>query len=223
MDVTSTTSVPTTTSSDTVSNPKSQLTADDFMQLFLTELQYQDPTNPMDTDKMLEQTSQMTQLQSNTDLSNTLKKLTDQMNASNQFSSVSLIGKIADTGNDGFAVTDAKDLKTDIPFNLYFDNDYLSATVKITDSNGNTVRTFPLQEGKKGIQSFTWDGKDDAKNPVPDGIYRVSADFKNTNLQEETTKMGRYPISSIKFDSGEAYAKLGSNYVPLSSIKEVDE
>jgi flagellar basal-body rod modification protein FlgD len=33
--------------------------------------------------------------------------------------------------------------------------------------------------------------------------------------------MGAYPIESVKFDSGETYLKLGSNYVPLANIKEV--
>ena len=69
MDVT--TAIPSatkTTSSDIVSNPKSELTSDDFMKLFLTELQYQDPTSPMETKDMLEQTSQLTQLKTNDDL-----------------------------------------------------------------------------------------------------------------------------------------------------------
>jgi flagellar basal-body rod modification protein FlgD len=224
MDVTS--SIPSatkTTSSDIISNPKGELTSDDFMKLFLTELQYQDPTAPMETKDMLEQTSQLTQLKTNDDLKNSLNKLTTQLNSSTQFNSISMIGKLADTGNDGFSVTDAKNLTSDIPFDLYFDNDYKSATVKITNANGDVVRSFDLDKGNKGIQSFRWDGKDDNGNPVPDGVYAVAADFKNTNLKEETTKMGIYPISSVKFDNGEAYAKLGNNYVKVSDIKEVME
>ena len=224
MDVT--TSIPSatkTTSSDIISNPKGELTSDDFMKLFLTELQYQDPTSPMETKDMLEQTSQLTQLKTNDDLKNALNKLTSQLNSSTQFNSISMIGKLADTGEDGFSVTDAKNLTSDIPFDLYFDNDYKSATIKITNANGDVVRSFELDEGNKGIQSFTWDGRDNNGNPVPDGVYAVTADFKNTNLENETTKMGIYPISSVKFDNGEAYAKLGNKYVKVSDIKEVME
>ena len=117
MDVTS--SIPSatkTTSSDIISNPKGELTSDDFMKLFLTELQYQDPTSPMETKDMLEQTSQLTQLKTNDDLKNSLNKLTSQLNSSTQFNSISMIGKLADTGEDGFSVTDAKNLTSDIPF-----------------------------------------------------------------------------------------------------------
>jgi flagellar basal-body rod modification protein FlgD len=224
MDVTS--AIPSATktkSTDIVSNPDSELTSDDFMKLFLTELQYQDPTAPMETKDMLEQTSQLTQLQTNDELKKSLNQLTAQLNSSTQFNSIAMIGKLANTGQDGFNVSDAKNLTSDIPFDLYFDNDFVSATVKIKNANGEVVRIFNLDEGDKGIKSFTWDGKDDNGNPVPDGVYAVTADFKNKDLEEETTKMGVYPISSVKFEDGKAYAKLGNKYIKVSDIKEVME
>jgi flagellar basal-body rod modification protein FlgD len=216
-------SVEKTTSTSFTYNPKSQLSSDDFMKLFLTELQYQDPTSPMETKDMLEQTSQLTQLKTNDELKNSLNQLTSQLNTSTQFGSVSMIGKLADTGNDGFSVTDAKNLTSDIPFDLYFDDDYLSATIKITNANGDVVRSFELDKGQKGIKSFTWDGRDDNANPVPDGIYAVSAEFKNSNLELKTTKMGIYPISAVRFEDGKALVKLGNNYVALDKIKEVTQ
>ena len=44
-------------------NPHAQLDKDAFMKLLLTELQYQDPTSPMDSEKMLTQTSQLATLE----------------------------------------------------------------------------------------------------------------------------------------------------------------
>ena len=221
MDVTSTTSVQKTTSSDIVSNPGAKLDKDAFMKLFLTELQYQDPTKPMDDEKMMQQTAQLSQMETNQNLQNTLNQLMSQMKVNNQFSTVSMIGKIADTGNDGFAINDPDNMQ-DVPFDLYFGSDYLSATVKITDSNGNVVRSFDLGEGNAGIQSFSWDGTDDNGNKVSKGVYAITAEYKDKNtLEIKNTKMGLYPISAVKFDNGSTLVKLDNNYVDLSKIKEV--
>ncbi|HUH42926.1 MAG TPA: flagellar hook capping FlgD N-terminal domain-containing protein, partial [Sulfurimonas sp.] len=56
------------------SKDKSILGKDDFMKLLLVELQYQDPTEPMDTEKILTQTSQLAPLEAS---ENTNKALSD--------------------------------------------------------------------------------------------------------------------------------------------------
>ena len=223
MDVTSTTSVTKTTSSDkVVSNPNAELKSEDFMKLFLTELQYQDPTDPMDNQHMLEQTSQMTQLQTNDELKKALNQLVSQMNTSTQFNAVSMIGKIADTGNDSLLVTDEANSPHNVDFDLYFADAYKSGTIKIMDRNGDVIKTIDIKNGDKGVKSFEWDGKDSNGNYVDDGTYTITADYITTNNESKTTKLGVYPVSSVKFDKGEAYVKLGNNYVKLSDIKEVE-
>jgi len=52
------------------------LTSDDFRKLLITQLQNQDPSNPMDSDQLLQQVSEMRALQSNIELSGSLKSLT---------------------------------------------------------------------------------------------------------------------------------------------------
>jgi len=221
MDVTSTTQITRTSSSDFAYNPDSQLDSDDFLQLFMTELKYQDPTSPMETKDMLEQTSQLTQLQTNQDLKDSLNQLVTQMNNSTQYGAVDMIGKLANTGANGFAVTNAANLQSDIPFDLYFGDDYKQATIKITDKNGDTIRSFDLADGQKGLTSFKWDGKDNNGNPVPDGEYYVTADYTTINNENRTTMLGVYPVESVRFDDGKAQLKVDNKYIPLDQIKEV--
>lgn len=52
------------------------LTADSFMKLLITELQNQDPTEPLGNEQLLAQISSMRELQSNIELSDTLKEIT---------------------------------------------------------------------------------------------------------------------------------------------------
>ena len=220
MNVTTTTPITRTSSSDFASNPDAQLNSDDFLKLFMTQLQYQDPTAPMETSDMLNQTSQLTQLQTNQDLKDSLTKLTNQMGASADYSAVSMIGKMADTGANGFSITDAKNLKSDIPFDLYFKDDYTNATVKIKDRNGDVLKSFDMENGDKGIANFTWDGKDNNGNPVADGEYFVTADYTDTQNKNQTSILGIYPVDSVRFEDGKAQLKVDNKYVALASIKE---
>ena len=52
------------------------LTSEDFVKILIAQLQNQDPTNPMDSDQLLSQISQMRGLQSSLELSASLKSLT---------------------------------------------------------------------------------------------------------------------------------------------------
>lgn len=84
----------------------SGMTSEDFMKLLVTQLQNQDPSNPMDSDQLLNQVSQMRSLQANLELESALKGLT----LSQQLSSASdLIGKTvtAVTGDQNVEVTGA--------------------------------------------------------------------------------------------------------------------
>lgn len=52
------------------------LTSEDFLKLLITQLQNQDPSNPLDSDQLLNQISQMRSLQANLELESSLKSLT---------------------------------------------------------------------------------------------------------------------------------------------------
>jgi len=222
MDVTSTTQVTKTISSDKiVSNPGAELKADDFMKLFITELQYQDPTKPMDNEKMLEQTSQMTQLQTNQDLGKQLKNLIAKMDSTNQFNAINLIGKTVKTDTNQIVVDDSLD-KQKYPFDLYFNDAFKEATIKIKDRNGDTVKTLSLENGEKGVKNFNWDGKNDNGVFVGNGAYSIVADYTTNTGENKTTQFGVYPVSSVQFDSGKALVKVGNRYIPLSDVKEVN-
>ena len=208
----------TTTSQDQVFNPKSQLDKDAFLKLFIKQLEMQDPTDPMDTDKMLDETAQLTTLEMNQNMQSTLLKLTKQLGQTQELNTINAIGKMADTGERYLNVTDS-DTKKD--FDLYFGDDISSGEVIIKNKQGDIVKTFPLEAHTKGVLSFDWDLKDNNGKRVPSDTYEVIAKYTSPDKKTHQTALGAYPIESIKFDNGEVYAKLGSNYVPFSKIKEI--
>jgi len=210
----------TITSQDQVFNPNSQLDKDAFLKLFIKELEMQDPTDPMDTDKMLDQTSQLTTLEMNQNMEKTLQTLTTQLSQNQSLNTINAIGKMADTGNRYIDVTDKDTSKS---FDLYFGDDIQSGNVIIKDKNGNIVKEFPLNPHSKGILSFNWDLTDNNGKRVPSDTYEVTAEYTSPDGNKHSTAIGAYPIEAVKFENGKAYARLGNNYIPFSQIKEIYE
>ncbi|OYZ62017.1 MAG: flagellar hook capping protein [Sulfuricurvum sp. 24-42-5] len=206
-----------TSAVSTVNNPKSVLGKDDFLKLLLLELKYQDPTSPMDSEKILTQTSQLATLESTENTNKSLETLAASLTSSMQYSTLSAIGKIADTGSNAVVFEEGK--KTD--FELYFPQDVKNGSVKIMDVNGDTIKTIPLEAMSAGTHPYSWNGADDGGSTVKAGIYYAEAAYTDTTGQNRTSRVGTYPIESVRFDNGKASVKMGSSYVPFESIKEI--
>lgn len=198
-------------------NPKGVLGKDDFMKLLLVQLQYQDPTDPMDTEKILTQTSQLASLEASDNTKKALEDLSKSLGTSQQFSTIAAIGKTADLGSN----TVAHEKGSDTTFELYFPNDVQQGTVEIKDSNNNIIGTLDVGSNAKGVYKFTWDGTTTTGTQAESGVYYVTASYSDPNGAPMTTRMGAYPIESVRFDQGSTMLKLGSNYVPLEQVKEV--
>ncbi|NPA30346.1 MAG: flagellar hook capping protein [Epsilonproteobacteria bacterium] len=223
MDVTNTLNTPTsipTNDSDIVSNPDGILDKDDFLELLLIELQYQDPTDPMDTDKILSQTSELASLEASTNTNKALEDLSKTLTETSGMSIVSAIGKMGSLGTNSIVVGDEGSASQ---FDLYFADDVSSGVITIKDVDGNTVRTFDIAGFPQGVQTFSWDGTDENGAFLGAGTYYVEADYTTPDGQSKQTAVGVYPIESVRFDSGEALLKMGSQYYTLDQVKEIYE
>jgi len=196
---------------------KTELSNDDFMTLLLVELQNQDPTEPMDSDKILSQTSQLATLESTDKTNKALEDLATSLASSKDFSTIAAIGKTADLGSN--AITMEKGSNS--TFEIYFPSDIASGTVDITDAEGRIVKSLEVGTNPSGVYQFTWDGTDNGGSSVDEGIYYVTAAYSNEAGDSLKTRMGTYPIESVKFDKGDTLLKLGTNYVSLENVKEI--
>lgn len=201
----------------TTTTDKSVLGKDDFMKLLLVELQNQDPTEPMDSEKILTQTSQLATLEATDKTNKALEELATALGTTQQFSTIAAIGKTADLGSNAIVLDEG----ADTTFEMYFPDDINKGTIEITDVNGNVLKTLDVGTNPKGVYQFTWDGTNTAGNTLDSGIYYASAKYTNSDGDSLKTRMGAYPIESVKFDAGKTYVKLGSSYVELSKVKEV--
>ncbi len=208
----------TTSTIQTQTNPNATLSKSAFMQLLLTEMQHQDPTSPMDSTKILTQTSQLATLESADKTNKTLASLSKALQNSQQFSMISAIGKTASLGNDTI-VSGGKGIPQ--KFELYFPSDVKNGKIKISNESGQVIDTIKIGKTSKGVYSYTWNGKNSDGSLASSGTYHVDASYINGNNISQSTKLGVYPIEALKFNGTDTLVKLGSQYLPFTSIKEV--
>lgn len=82
-----------------VSNDK--LTNEDFLKLMLTELKYQDPTKPMDSQQMLHDQMQMSTIETNMATIEAMQSLSASFAQNALSNAVNMIGKIVENGEIG--------------------------------------------------------------------------------------------------------------------------
>ncbi len=183
----------------TDSKDRSSLSQQDFMGLFLKELQYQDPMQPMDTGQMATQMAQLNQVdlmyKNNQAIENMLKATQDQSKAQ----AVQYIGQnVMYPGNN--AMVQDGEVK---PFEIELMKDATSLKVSIYNEKGtlvNEVSTGAMQTGKTPLG---WDGTDKNGQKVADGNYKVivqAADKEGNSVEVKNWTTGA--VNGVTYDNG---------------------
>ncbi|EAH9737959.1 flagellar basal body rod modification protein [Campylobacter jejuni] len=226
-----TTRTDSSSSSGIVSNPNATLDKDAFLKLLLIELQHQDPTDPMDSDKMLTQTSQLSalEMQQNTNTTmqkmvETMQKLSDSFSTSMSTSALGAIGKMATVSDNKIKLTGADEL---IALKMYLpeDSDENGVTLEIYDSNNKLVfsEKSDAKSISQGLFTMEWPGRNNDGVYAGDGEYTVKMVYNNKNGEKITANYGAYPIEGVVFKDGVAYAKMAGQEVPFDAIQEITD
>jgi flagellar basal-body rod modification protein FlgD len=210
------------TGSTVTSTPTgSTMTQSDFLQLLTTQLQDQDPTQPMDDSQMASELAQFATLSTDQNIDTTLQTMNTNMTSGMQTSQVlnasNLVGKqvlvpsstLDYTGSavsGGVNVTTAGDV-----------------VVNVTNSSGQVVNSIDLGTQQAGLAQFSWNGTDSNGNAVANGTYTISA-----NNGGSTTALTTYVAGSVTgvgyggSSTGTYLQVAGVGGVPLSQVAQIN-
>lgn len=145
-----------------------------FLKLFTTQLQNQDPTEPLDTNQMTDQITQFTQVEQQVKTNTNLEKLLATQRQSQLATAVGFIGSEVETkGNTGELYGNSA---------IFSYNLAAAATrseIVITDSTGRAVfkGDGPIANGRNLV---VWDGRNSFTGlQEPSGTYTISVKAKN--------------------------------------------
>ena len=205
-----------TTSSTSSTNSLGQ---DAFLQLLVTQLQYQDPLDPMDDKEFVAELAQFSSLEQLTEINTGIDNLASIGETQQLMGAVNFIGKTIEATGTAVGLSDG----TATPVTFTLSDDAETCLVNIMDSSGTTVRTVDLGATSAGEIEFTWDGKDYDGNVMEDGQYQVAmtaTDADGNILKATTTMTGT--VTGIKQESGTYYLDIGNDrYVAFTDITNV--
>jgi flagellar basal-body rod modification protein FlgD len=146
-------------------------TQDEFLKLFMAQLQYQDPFAPTSNAEMVGQLAQISGVEQAKQTNEQLSDLTAAQAAVANSNLSSLVGRdcSANVGNFSIDATGG----TPPPIDVSSTNPTKGASLVVTDANGKKVAEIPIPDGTtKG--SVQWDGKDSTGKVLAAGSYSMT-------------------------------------------------
>lgn len=144
-------------------------TFDTFLTLLTTQLQYQDPIDPLNTDEFTNQLVQFSQVEQQIASNDKLDALLNQSGFNQISFAASLTGKAAEVLGSDLAF----DGQTPIAYGYELPPGATSATLNIRDERGAIVYSTSAQT-TTGRHPFTWDGQGLDGSASPAGTYSIS-------------------------------------------------
>jgi flagellar basal-body rod modification protein FlgD len=210
-------SEPSYTSSST-SASQTTLGKDEFLHLLVTQLQNQDPLNPMDSTAFTAQLAEFSSLEQLHNVNTNLEALQVTQAGIENSQAVTYIGKQVMASGQTVQMADGE------AQNLHFTlgRDAAAIYINLYNAAGQYVRG--IEEGARaaGNQAVRWDGADSNGNILPDGVYSfevLAVDGQNQMVPVATYTTGL--VRGVTFQSGAAYLLTDSQEIPLSAVLQV--
>ena len=199
-----------------------QLGKDDFLRLLVTQLQNQDPLNPLQGTEFVSQLAQFSSLEQLTNINSSLS----QNIQSNQMMTQSIGNSLAATlvGKEVRASTNALQYSGTSTMSLGYNLDSNANTVdvKILNESGAVVRTINGLSVDAGDHTFTWDGANDAGQQLGAGKYTFNVEATDAAGKSLTaTPYLSGTVSAIRFRSDGTYFVIDGTEVPISDVLEI--
>ncbi|WP_031485048.1 flagellar hook assembly protein FlgD [Maridesulfovibrio frigidus] len=142
----------TTSSSITAetSESSSSLSQVDFLTLLTTQMEYQDPTNPVDNSEMINQMTAYSSLDEQAQTNESLDTIIDQLSSISAMNSSSYLGQ--DVEADGGVVEVTDGVASDVTIDL--DDDAALLSINIYDSDGSIVDTLEFTDVSSGEAEY---------------------------------------------------------------------
>ncbi|WP_432380155.1 flagellar hook assembly protein FlgD [Duganella sp. P38] len=203
-----------------------QADQDKFMKLLVTQLQNQDPLNPMDNAAM---TSQLAQLQTVTGVNQinaTLESLRGDIASTQSSTAINLIGKGILVEGKGIVLSSAtgEDGKTTSSsvFGVELASDSQTVDIEIKNSSGKTVRTMSMTNAEAGTYPITWDGlMDDKTTTAPAGNYTFTVTAKTAGSALTATPLQLAAVASVSTGASGVKLNTSLGHFTMSEVKEV--
>lgn len=153
------------------SSSSSGASQSDFLKLFTTQLQNQNPLDPTKNEAFVAQLAQFSQLEATTNMATQLTSFVSSMSGERMMSGAALIGKKIAVADGVAMLTGGQPVTASIALPTGADG----VQMDVLDNKGALVKREVLGPQVAGNISWTWNGGDSTGRYAPDGNYTFKA------------------------------------------------
>ena len=187
-----------------------------FLQLLTTQLQNQNPLDPLDTNQFTQQLVEFAGVQQQLNTNSQLTTLVSLQQTAQSTQALTFVGKTAVVKGDTAALTSST---ATWDLNVASNS---TVNISIANSSGQTVFTGQYSANAGNNQPFTWNGKGTDGTQWPDGQYKLTAtatDGSGNSVGVTTSVQG--VVSSVDLTQSPPLLTIGGQTYTVSQIQSI--
>jgi flagellar basal-body rod modification protein FlgD len=206
-----------TTATQTTAPTSGALTGskDEFLKLFMAQLEHQDPLDPKSGADMVAQLAQFSSVEQAQQTNQHLNDLAAAQAATSSASLSNLVGRDCSAAADGFQLDRGG---APPPIQLTSTSAMQGASVVITDDSGKEVRRIAVPAGATSAK-VTWDGNAASGAPAAPGSYHVTVEPGTTTGSITSQWHGR--IDAVELTSDGPRLRMGGVLLAPADVRTI--
>ncbi len=185
--------------------------------MLVAQMQYQDPTNPVDSAQMTSQLAQIQTVQGIGSLNTSMSSMVSSLNASQAYQASSMIGHTVMVSGNAFQLTSGQG-----SFGVQLPSSADSVKVNVINSAGQTVNTINLGAQAGGTIPVAWNGKDASGITAPDGAYSFQIAATSSGKAVAATGLTYAGVSSVANGANGVTLNLDNNStVGIANVMQI--
>jgi flagellar basal-body rod modification protein FlgD len=190
----------------------------EFLQLLTTQLQNQDPLDPLDTNQFTQQLVEFASVQQQVDMNSNMQTLISLQQTTAATQALQLIGSNVTLNGNSANLSNATGSSATWNLNSSAGG---TAAITITNSSGQTAFTGTTTLNA-GTNSYSWNGQGNNGVTWPDGSYTIAVTGTGASGQAITvTSQVSGTVSAVNMSATPPTLTVNGQSYPISSIQSV--
>ncbi|MGD2167577.1 MAG: flagellar hook assembly protein FlgD [Gammaproteobacteria bacterium] len=168
----------------------------EFLELMLTQIQNQDPFEPMENGAFVAQLAQFSTVTGLGEISTSVAALSDVLLANQTLQASTMVGRSVLVESDEVLLPATGPLRGSVELPI----DAASAQIRIKSPNGQLVKEFAVTGKPGSLVEFSWDGITNDGTAAPAGTYAVSASANNGSANIDAPTFTQVQVVSVSLD-----------------------
>ena len=191
---------------------------DQFMKMLVAQIQYQDPTNPMDSAQMTSQLAQINTVDGINQLNSSMTAMSASLQASQTYQAAALIGQTVMAPGSSFNLVNGQ-----ASFGVQLPTGASSVMVSILNGSGQTVDSMNLGTQAAGTIPLQWNGQDSTGKALADGIYSLKITANTGGKPVSANGLTYSKVSAVSNNPGAGGAQLVLSNNTTTSLASVTQ